>query len=115
MATQRSENVIKHPYYPLDLELPHYVPNENDVFLVPISFFGLVVGLALVVWVYSGKQTWRFSLGDRMKVCWFTMCAVIHTILEGYFSIYHATMAGRQSYLAQICTLMVISSKNTLS
>ncbi len=95
---------VEHPYYPRDLELPHYVPNDKSVFELLGVFFG-GVGLGMVVfWLYMGtKPHLKHDLGGKLKLCWFLACGFIHTFLEGYFSVRHRTLAGEQTFLAQCC------------
>ncbi|KAI0231903.1 3-beta-hydroxysteroid-Delta(8),Delta(7)-isomerase [Lamellibrachia satsuma] len=57
----------------------------------------------LTLWLYSGSLPYlkgRFI--TRMKICWFLMCGLIHCVVEGYFSIYHRTLAGHQTFFGQM-------------
>ncbi|KAK6176590.1 hypothetical protein SNE40_014845 [Patella caerulea] len=98
-----SNNSLPHPYFPRDISLPHYVPNDKDVTVLLGGFFAVVFAFIAGVWIYSGRSTKpKFSLLERVILCWFVMCGIIHTFLEGYFSIFHATIAGEMTFLAQI-------------
>ena len=90
---------MSHPYYPKDIILPHYKPNVSSTAEVLAVFFVVIGIVLLVTWKFSS----RLKTGERLKICWFVMCGVIHMVLEGYFSVFHATIAGRNSYLAQMC------------
>lgn len=90
---------MSHPYFPRDIVLPHYKPNANSTAEILAIFFGVAGLVILSTWRLTSRQ----STGDRVKICWFVVCGLIHMILEGYFSVFHATIAGRNSYLAQMC------------
>jgi len=92
-------NTNKHPYFPRDLKLPHYKANITSIPELLGLFFGLVaiVNVVLLLWT-RGR-----SPGTRVKVCWFVSCGLIHSVLEGYFSLFHKTLAGEDTYLAQMC------------
>ena len=95
---------MSHPYLPTDLKLPHYVPNENSSLATNGIFFGSVAVVLVVIWFYTGTlENMKGYCVTRMKMCWFVSCAVIHCILEGYFALFHKTLAGEQTILAQIC------------
>lgn len=98
-----SMNVV-HPYYPRDLKLPGYVPNDKSLVEI-LGLFGAGLALPmLTLWLYSGSLPYlkgRFI--TRMKICWFLMCGLIHCVVEGYFSIYHRTLAGHQTFFGQMC------------
>lgn len=90
---------VKHPYFPRDAYLPHYKPNITSMAELLGIFFGLILVLIVVLLLITKTK----SLGDRVKICWFVSSGLIHIILEGYFSLYHATLAGEDTYLAQMC------------
>ena len=46
---------------------------------------------------------------QRIKMCWFMACGLIHSVLEGYFALFHKTLAGEQTFLAQLCKCKVYS------
>jgi cholestenol delta-isomerase len=93
----------QHPYHPVDLHLPNYVPNDRSVEELLGVFFGFLTLSLLILWVgFSRTPHMKDSLWLKVKVSWFFMCGLIHLILEGYFGIFHGTIAERQSYLAQM-------------
>ena len=95
---------ILHPYYPRNLSLPHYVPNDKSLLEILGLSSAVVAVFVVVAWLYSGsKKHLRGCYLTRVKICWFVVCFLIHGIMEGYFSAYHKTLAGQQSYLAQMC------------
>lgn len=100
---------VSHPYYPRESKLPHYIPNDKGLNELLGVFFGIVGVFLVVTWIYaSSRRNPTFSLCQRLILCWFVMCGLIHTVLEGYFSIYHETLAGDMTYLAQLCMRFIL-------
>ncbi|KAK6174416.1 hypothetical protein SNE40_017697 [Patella caerulea] len=98
-----SNNLLPHPYFPTDISLQHYVPNDKALSVLLGGFSGVLFTFIAGVWIYSGRSTKpTFSLLERVRLCWFVMCGVIHTFLEGYLCVFHATIAGEMTFLAQI-------------
>ncbi|XP_063423762.1 3-beta-hydroxysteroid-Delta(8),Delta(7)-isomerase-like [Mytilus trossulus] len=96
-----ADSILKHPYFPRDLSIPHYKPNKVSIQELLGIFFSLVLIVFIITWIYSTKK--KFSVGYRLLLCWFTICGFIHTILEGYFAFNNSTLAGGSSYLAEMC------------
>lgn len=109
-----------HPYYPRSLVIPHYKPNDKNAFELVGVFFGIVGVFIVATWWVSGRVKPRLSLPRRIVICWFVSCGLIHGILEGYFSFFHATLVGEMDFLAQMCKYIpkpywVIKTNLTLS
>ena len=94
---------ILHPYLPQDVILPvEYSENINTLAEVLGGFF-VVVGVVLILtFIYASTRS-HLAFGTRLKVCWFVVCALIHIVLEGYFSLFWKRIAGDQSFLSQLC------------
>ena len=104
-----------HPYYPRDLRLPHYVPNEKSAAeLVGVFFGGIAVFMVLTWFLASSVKTVKFSVLQRIILCWFVMSGIIHSVLEGYFGIYHQTLAGRMTFLGQVCKFKKQTNKRVV-
>ncbi|RDD46030.1 3-beta-hydroxysteroid-Delta(8),Delta(7)-isomerase [Trichoplax sp. H2] len=91
-----------HPYHPKDLVIPHYKPNDItalDILTVMFSGFGVVFVGALLI--SSGARR-RLSFLDKLSFSWFVLCGFIHMIIEGYFSLYHQTLANHDFFLGQL-------------
>ncbi|CAG5118687.1 unnamed protein product [Candidula unifasciata] len=98
----KAGSVVRHPYLPKSLSLPHYVPNAKDLTEI-LGFLG-VTSLLIVVgtWIYTGRRKEPFNFIRRVALCWFMLCAFIHIVIEGYFAVYHATLAGHTSLLGEM-------------
>ena len=102
-ATTNMERNISHPYFPRSLKLPHFKPNDKDLTELLSTFFGIVAVFIVLTWLLTGRARKPLSLTRRLVVCWFVACGFIHSVLEGYFGYFHATLAGQMDFLAQLC------------
>lgn len=90
-----------HPYYPRDLHLPNYVPNDTDNFTLVSTFFaGVAVVLATAVYLVAAKRT--VAGLEKGVFVWFVICGFIHTFFEGYFGLFHKSMAGDNTLFGQL-------------
>lgn len=109
MTGTLADNLLgaSHPYYPVDLKLPGYVPPLLPFKVVLAIFFSASALLLLVSWVftgddsclmptntrtfmnrkcviarYTGRQRHLHTV-DRIIFCWFALTGVIHFVVEG--------------------------------
>ncbi|KAK0044393.1 3-beta-hydroxysteroid-Delta(8) Delta(7)-isomerase [Biomphalaria pfeifferi] len=104
MASEQPKSVVKHPYLPKDLKLPLYISNVKSTTEI-LAILAVAAGvLVIFAWYLSGLKLrqQKFCFKRRMVLCWFFLCAFIHMVLEGYFAIYHATLAGHTSILGEM-------------
>ncbi|KAG0264243.1 hypothetical protein DFQ27_001320 [Actinomortierella ambigua] len=98
------ESHTPHPFYPRGLVLDHYVPNtdsmEKTVGIVFAAFGAIILG-ALAVGYQRRSSTIR-GIGSQLTFVWLVTCGFTHLILEGYYVVFHKTLAGQNSPLAQI-------------
>ena len=93
-----------HPYFPKDLVLENYKPNNIPLLKLLGIFFGFLLVTIIVTWKYSGTKPYTNNNPLlRLKICWFVGCAFIHIILEGFFAVFHETIPEDHSFLAQLC------------
>jgi len=93
---------VEHPYLPSTLRLPHYAANDLTTLDILAMFFSIVVVVCAITWYLASKRAHTNCALIKLKLCWFASCAGIHFILEGYFALYHRTIAGEMSFLAQV-------------
>ncbi|KYO19997.1 3-beta-hydroxysteroid-Delta(8),Delta(7)-isomerase [Alligator mississippiensis] len=92
-----------HPYWPRGLTVPGFLPNERPAWHSVAFIFGAAGSLAALTWLVSGRTRspqegpWR-----RLALCWFTVCAFIHLVVEGWFSFFHNSLPGDQAFLSQL-------------
>lgn len=84
MTGTLADNLLgaSHPYYPVDLKLPGYVPPLLPFKVVLAIFFSASALLLLVSWVFTGRQRHLHTV-DRIIFCWFALTGVIHFVVEG--------------------------------
>ncbi|XP_004587949.1 3-beta-hydroxysteroid-Delta(8),Delta(7)-isomerase [Ochotona princeps] len=92
-----------HPYWPRHLRLDNFVPNDRPTWHILAGLFSVSGVLVVITWLLSARAavvplgTWR-----RLSLCWFAVCAFIHLVIEGWFSLYHEILLGDQAFLSQL-------------
>ncbi|XP_060230395.1 3-beta-hydroxysteroid-Delta(8),Delta(7)-isomerase [Meriones unguiculatus] len=92
-----------HPYWPRHLRLDNFVPNDLQTWHILVGLFSISGILIVITWLLSGRASivplgiWR-----RMALCWFALCAFIHLVIEGWFSLYHDILLEDQAFLSQL-------------
>jgi len=101
----------QHPYYPVDLQLPNYVPNDRSVLELLGVFFGFVGCSLVLLWlIISGLPHMKNNMLLKLKVCWFFLCGLIHLVLEGYFGLFNQTIPEGKSFLAELCEFIFFNN-----
>ncbi|KAL2264217.1 hypothetical protein VTK26DRAFT_49 [Humicola hyalothermophila] len=92
-----------HPYYPLGVDIAHYVANDYSVLRLLISF---ALGCAAVFLVTHlsllRRSPVKLSAADRLTVFWFALCGCIHLFFEGYYVAHFRSLAGLQTLFGQL-------------
>ncbi|KDD76355.1 hypothetical protein H632_c256p1 [Helicosporidium sp. ATCC 50920] len=96
-----------HPYYPLGLHLPNYVPMGVDyVYILGIFAVATLVVIG-VTWIISGRRK-GITTTDRMIACWFAVSGTIHLVVEGYVVVkaefFTDETGNLRNYLSDVCT-----------
>jgi cholestenol delta-isomerase len=102
MGSPALNGSLSHPYYPSDIHLPRYVPNDIPTPML-ITYFAIAAGF--VLWFTSVlARTIRPSIssGDRLAAMWFMLCGCIHFFFEGYFAYNNAQMPSRTHLFGQL-------------
>lgn len=103
-----------HPYWPRHLRLDNFVPNDRPTWHILAGLFSVSGVLVVITWMLSARAavvplgTWR-----RLSLCWFAVCAFIHLVIEGWFSLYHEILLGDQAFLSQLCEYWVLSRRES--
>jgi len=96
--------MTQHPYHPVDLQLPNYVPNDRSMLELLGGFFCFIGCCLILLWLtISGLPHMRNNLLLKLKVSWFFTCGFIHLLLEGYFGLFHRTIPEGKSVFAELC------------
>lgn len=102
MMDASSTNSAAHPYWPRDLVIPTYVENDRSMSEILVFLFSVSGLFLLVTWLITGT-TGRLGTWRRLALCWFAVCGFIHSVIEGWFSLYYDILPGDQSFLSQLC------------
>uniref|UniRef100_A0A8C6XLV9 EXPERA domain-containing protein n=1 Tax=Naja naja TaxID=35670 RepID=A0A8C6XLV9_NAJNA len=96
--------IVHHPYWPQNLELKNYVPNDQPLWKILTCFFSIVGILMILIWFVTGwrSKTWGPLELGTLIIGWFTICVFIHGVIEGWFALYYMEIPGDQSFLSQI-------------
>lgn len=95
----KSTAKVPHPFWPRDLVIPNYVANDRSMSEILVFLFSVSGLFLFVTWLITSRlSTWR-----RLAVCWFAVCGFIHSVIEGWFSLYYDIIPGDQSFLSQLC------------
>ncbi|OIW33290.1 EBP-domain-containing protein [Coniochaeta ligniaria NRRL 30616] len=91
-----------HPYFPKDALIPNYMPNTASLEVILRGFAGLIV-----VFIASGLYVAKrinpaLQIDELAAVAWFLLCFFLHAFFEGYFVLYHNSLAASQSLFAQL-------------
>lgn len=66
--------MFAHPYYPQDLALHTYMPNENDLGSNAGSFVAIWVVILASTWYFSTLAFPNLNIKDKSILLWFTLC-----------------------------------------
>ncbi len=96
---------IRHPFWPRDLLIPTYVPNDRSMAEILTFLFSVSGALLLVTWLITGVKGAAGGLGTwrRLALCWFAVCGFIHSVVEGWFVLFYDVIPEDQSLLSQLC------------
>ncbi|KAG2431278.1 hypothetical protein HYH02_013409 [Chlamydomonas schloesseri] len=74
--------MAKHPYFPLDLELPGFVPNLIPYETILAVFFGCSALVVVFMFVLTGRFKY-LSAVERLWAGWWMVTGIIHFVIEG--------------------------------
>ncbi|KAG9465640.1 3-beta-hydroxysteroid-Delta(8),Delta(7)-isomerase [Eleutherodactylus coqui] len=100
MAAQ-SGSPVPHPYWPRDLQMEGYRPNERPVWQILAFLFSASGALLAATWLLTNRVA-GMSTARRLAVCWFAVCGFIHGVIEGWFSLYYPVIPADQAFLSQL-------------
>ncbi|KAL8164229.1 UNVERIFIED_CONTAM: hypothetical protein K2H54_047971 [Gekko kuhli] len=105
MGLEAKPAAIPHPYWPRDLELQHYIPNDLPMWQIVTFFFSVLGAILALTWLAVGwwnRKDPPFGMWRSLAICWFMICGFIHSVMEGWFIFYHTEIPGDQSFLSQL-------------
>ncbi|KAF2720660.1 Emopamil-binding protein [Polychaeton citri CBS 116435] len=91
-----------HPYYPLDLDLPLYEPNDRSMPELLSVFFGASAYLFSTTYFLAKWRQPTLTKTELFTVMWFALSGAIHIFFEGYYVRNFVELAGQQTWIAQM-------------
>ncbi|KAJ1980901.1 hypothetical protein H4R34_002282 [Dimargaris verticillata] len=101
MSTEFS-SPVRHPYYPPSAALPHYVPSQFAFSDALLLFFGAVGAVVVGAGLVAHRLRPSVTTADRWVLVWFILSGTVHLVLEGYYVVYNAQLAGLTTPLAEL-------------
>ncbi|KAM4697034.1 3-beta-hydroxysteroid-Delta(8),Delta(7)-isomerase [Rhinophrynus dorsalis] len=99
--TQDEASSVSHPYWPRDLRIEGYRPNDRSMWEILVFLFSVSGVLLVGAWLLTGR-TAGMSTARRLVLCWFTVCGFIHGVIEGWFSMYYQDIPSDRAFLSQL-------------
>lgn len=78
-----ADDVVKHPYYPLDANIVGYVANESTVLSLLGSFVAACIAIFGLTYLAVKRVNPRLPTTELLTVMWFVLCGCIHFFFEG--------------------------------
>ncbi|XP_053908159.1 3-beta-hydroxysteroid-Delta(8),Delta(7)-isomerase [Cuculus canorus] len=92
-----------HPYWPRSLQLPGWTPLARPAWQCSCAVAVGAAVLAALGWALGGARGGvSRSPAHRLTLAWFLLCAGIHGVLEGYYSLWHRELPGAGGLLADV-------------
>jgi len=66
-------------------------------------------------WQVSRWATPKLKTSDRLTLCWFFLCGLIHCFFEGYFALNHARMGNAKDLFGQLWKEYALSDSRYLT
>ncbi|KAM4606914.1 3-beta-hydroxysteroid-Delta(8),Delta(7)-isomerase isoform 1-T2 [Discoglossus pictus] len=98
---QDTGSPASHPYWPRDLQLDGYRPNDRPMWQILTFLFSVSGALLAGTWLLTGRVS-GMSSARRLVLCWFTVCGFIHLVIEGWFALHYMDIIQDQSFLSQL-------------
>jgi cholestenol Delta-isomerase len=67
-------STASHPYYPLGIDIPHYVANDTPVPILLASLAGMLGSVLLAARTLALRFNPGLTMGQLLVVCWFVLC-----------------------------------------
>ncbi|XP_069503648.1 3-beta-hydroxysteroid-Delta(8),Delta(7)-isomerase [Ambystoma mexicanum] len=92
-----------HPYWPRELKIEGYQPNQRSMWQILAFLFSVSGALLVGVWLLTGRSRGPvLTPGRRLTLCWFAICGFIHGVIEGWFALHYQDIPADQSFLSQL-------------
>lgn len=89
-----------HPYYPANLDMPHYIPNDRSTFELLVIAGSIMTGLVGLCFI--GSRILSKKTTSVTRLTWFFISGILHVGFEAYWLWHRTSVAGRNDILAQL-------------
>ncbi|XP_068105984.1 3-beta-hydroxysteroid-Delta(8),Delta(7)-isomerase [Hyperolius riggenbachi] len=96
-----SASPVPHPYWPRDLHIEGFQPNDRPMWEILTFLFSVSGALLVVTWFLAGRIP-GITAVRRLILCWFMICAFIHGVIEGWFALFYPIIPRDQAFLSQL-------------
>ncbi|KAH8434359.1 EXPERA domain-containing protein [Aspergillus melleus] len=93
---------ISHDYYPLDLPLPHFLPNKDTPFTLIFQFAILWLSVLGAAFITIRRIRPTATKSDQLAFLWMCLTGCIHFFFEAYFVIKNPSLAGSDTLFGQL-------------
>ncbi|TKA26608.1 hypothetical protein B0A50_04716 [Salinomyces thailandicus] len=100
--TKMAQNLLPHPYYPLDAYIDGYAANEWSVPALLSVFFGACLALFTTTYFVARRLNTHLTPGELTTTMWFVLSGAIHLFFEGYYAANYATLGTKQTLIGQM-------------
>ncbi|KAG0636889.1 emopamil binding protein [Tuber brumale] len=104
-----------HPFYPLRLSLPHYVPNTLSSTQLVSTFAAATLVILVETWVLVNTTSKEVATSEKLHCLWFALCGFIHFFFEGHFGVTPGEIAGSTHLFAQLWREYALSDSRYMS
>ncbi|KAK1239119.1 hypothetical protein MKX08_006180 [Trichoderma sp. CBMAI-0020] len=101
-----------HPYYPLGVSIPNYVPNDSPL-IHSLAAFGALISAVIASALLTGTRHVRPV--DRFAASWFALCGFLHVAFEGYYIYHRKEISGMNTLFAQLWKEYALSDSRYLT
>lgn len=111
MGLEAKTLAVPHPYWPRNLELPQYIPNDRPMWQILAFLFSVSGAILILTWLataWRSKTVGPLGTWRSLSICWFAICGFIHGVIESWFSLYYMEIVEDQSFLSQLCKNVLI-------
>ncbi|KAH7160003.1 Emopamil binding protein-domain-containing protein [Dactylonectria estremocensis] len=106
---------LGHPYYPLNMQIPGFVPNDTSVVRLLPVFGGVIAAVVGSVLVQTAKSKVPLRRVDHFAAAWFALCGFLHVAFEGYYLYYRNQLPGMSTTFAQLWKEYALSDSRYLT
>ncbi|KAF1829631.1 3-beta-hydroxysteroid-Delta(8),Delta(7)-isomerase [Decorospora gaudefroyi] len=114
-ASNFSQPLSQHPYYPIEKEIVGYLANKSTTLELLLIFSAGCVAVFSATYVVVKRLRPNASTADLVTIMWFVLCGCIHSFFEGYFAYNFRNMGGLNDVFGQLWKEYALSDSRYLT